>query len=182
MQHLLTRRILGLGLAAGAAACATAAPLSTEPPPALDRRLASLSRFIGTWRGSAQGQPGTGTVERTYAPILSGRFIEERNESRYGSGEIHHHLAFWSFDRRRGRFVFRQFHEESFVNQFVAATADFVEGRLVVESESVENIPSGFRARETYIFTGDDAFEEIFEIAESNAEFALYSHNRFARA
>lgn len=139
---MITRRVLGLGLVAGSAACATAQTgRSTEPEAALDQRLLPLARFVGEWRGVAEGEPGTGTVTRSYAPILAGKFIEERNESRYASGEIHHHLGFWSCDRARGRFVFRQFHQESFVNQFVAATADFVDGRLVADSESIEHIP-----------------------------------------
>lgn len=78
--------------------------------------------------------------------------------------------------------MLRQFHQESFVNQFVAATADFTDGVLVVDSEAIENIPAGYRARETYRFSGDNAFEEIFEIAEPNSDFQRYSHNRFARA
>jgi hypothetical protein len=183
MDAMMTRRVLGLGLVAGSAACATAPTTETAPPPPpLDQRLAPLARFVGRWRGTAEGEPGTGTAERIYTPILAGKFIEERNESRYASGEIHHHLAFWSFDRGRGRFVFRQFHQESFVNQFVATTPDFVGDRFVVESEAIENIPAGFRARETYVFSGADAFEEIFEIAEPEADFQRYSHNRFTRA
>lgn len=178
----VTRRGAGLALLTGTAACATAASPQAEPAPTLDQRLASLSRFVGQWRGAAAGEPGVGTVERSYTPILAGKFVEERNVSRYDSGEIHHHLAFWSFDRGRGRFVLRQFHQESFVNQFAATTADFQDGLLIVESESIENIPAGFRARETYRFSGTDAFEEIFEIAEPNADFAVYSHNRFTRA
>lgn len=63
-----------------------------------------------------------------------------------------------------------------------AATPGFVDGRLIMESEAIENIPAGFRARETYVFNGADAFEEIFEIAEPNADFQRYSHNRFTRA
>lgn len=47
--------------------------------PTIDRRLTALNRFVGTWRGAAEGEPGTGTVERTYTPILAGKFIEERN-------------------------------------------------------------------------------------------------------
>ena len=182
MDALITRRILALGAAGAATACATA-PQTTaaEPPPALDSRLEPLARFVGQWRGTAQGEPGTGTVERAYAPILAGKFIEERNVSRYHSGEVHYHLAFWSFDRGRGRFVLRQFHQESFVNQFAASTADFVDAQLVVGSESIENIPAGFRARETYRFGSADAFEEIFEIAEPGADFQIYSHNRFTR-
>lgn len=64
----------------------------------------------------------------------------------------------------------------------MALTSEFVDGRLVVESEAIENIPLGFRARETYVFNGGDAFEEVFELAEPNGDFEVYSHNRFARA
>jgi hypothetical protein len=185
MNGDITRRLLGLGLVAGSAACASASQTTdpiNPPPSELDQRLAPLRNFLGRWRGTVSGEPGTGTVERTYAPILSGKFIEERNESRYVSGEVHHHIAYWSFDRGRGRFVLRQFHQESFVNQFAATTADFNQGGLIVESESIENTPPGFRAGETYVFNGANAFEEIFEIAEPGSAFSLYSHNRFERA
>lgn len=182
MHSSVTRRLLGIGLVAGSTACASAQSVAiVDPPPPLDQRLAPISRFVGHWRGAVTGEPGSGSVERSYAPILAGKFIEERNQSRYVSGEVHHHIAFWSFDRRRSRFVLRQFHVESFVNQFVATTADFTEGRLLVESESIENIPPGFRARETYVFNDADSFEEIFEIAEPGGAFSLYSHNRFQR-
>lgn len=182
MHSGVTRRLLGLGLVAGSTSCASAQSVAVEPPPALDQRLTPISRFVGRWRGTVTGEPGTGTVERTYAPILAGKFIEERNASRHVSGEVHHHIAYWSFDRRRSRFVLRQFHVESFVNQFVATTAEFVGGRLVIDSESIENIPPGFRARETYVFDGENSFDKLFEIAEPNGEFSLYSHNRFRRA
>jgi hypothetical protein len=181
MDGRITRRLLGLALVAAPAACATAQTSASGAPP-LDARLASLQRFVGRWRGTAEGEPGTGAVERTYTPILAGKFVEEQNTSSYVSGEIHHHIAYWSYDRRRARFVLRQFHQESFVNQFIATTPDFVEGRLVVDSEAIENIPPGFRARETYLFASPDAFEEIFEIAEPNADYQVYSHNRFTRA
>lgn len=184
MTLLITRRLLALGLVAASASCATAQTGATADgaSPSLDQRLSGLTHLLGHWRGTAEGEPGAGTVERTYTPILGGKFIEERNESRYASGEIHYHIAYWSFDRRRGRFVLRQFHEESFVNQFVATTPEFVDGRLVVESEAIENIPPGFRARETYVFSSADALEEIFEISEPNADYQTYSHNRFTRA
>jgi hypothetical protein len=68
------------------------------------------------------------------------------------------------------------------VNQFVAATPSLDNGSLVFDSEALENIPAGWRARETYKFSGADAFEEIFELAEPAKDFTVYSHNRFARA
>ena len=49
-------------------------------------------------------------------------------------------------------------------------------------SESIENVPAGFRARETYVFSGPDQFEEIFEIAEPGKDFEIYSRSRLTRA
>ena len=48
-------------------------------------------------------------------------------------------------------------------------------GTLVFVSETIENIPQGYRARETYTFIGDNELEEVFEIAEPGKDFALYS-------
>ena len=41
-------------------------------------------------------------------------------------------------------------------------------------SEAIENIPAGWRARETYVMTSADAFEEIFELAEPGKPFEVY--------
>ena len=55
-------------------------------------------------------------------------------------------------------------------------------GTVVFVSEGIENIPPGYRARETYIFNGPDDVEEVFELAEPSKEFALYSRTRLRRA
>jgi hypothetical protein len=80
-----------------------------------------------------------------------------------------------SFDKARRKFVLRQFHVEGFVNQYAGGED------LRFESESIENIPAGYRARETYVFDGDDAFVERFEMAAPGKEFAVYSEARFRR-
>ena len=50
-----------------------------------------------------------------------------------------------SFDKGRKRFVYRQFHVEGFVNQYVLE-AEGEEGVRVFVSEAIENIPGGWRA------------------------------------
>ena len=40
-------------------------------------------------------------------------------------------------------------------------------------TESIENIPAGWRARETYVTHGPDEFEEIFELAEPGKPFVV---------
>jgi len=74
----------------------------------------------------------------------------------------------------------RQFHVEGFVNQY-AQDADVSATKLVFTTESIENVPPGWRARETYVVLGPDEFEEIFELAEAGKAFERYSHVRLKR-
>lgn len=148
--------------------------------------FALLSRLEGQWRGSSQGQPGQGQVEREYERVLASKFIQVRNRSVYPpqrdnpKGETHEDIGFFSFDAARKRVVFRQFHAEGFVNQY-ALEPSSTPDRVVFVSESIENIPAGFRARETYVFSGDDRLEEIFEIAEPGKDFEVYSRSLLIR-
>ena len=117
---------------------------------------------------------------------LGDRFIEETNRSVYPpqeknpKGEIHEHRSFFSFDNARKTVVFRQFHVEGFVNQYVLEPTT-KPGVLVFVSEALENIPRGYRARETYTLISPDEIEEVFEIAEPGKDFALYSKTRLKR-
>jgi hypothetical protein len=121
------------------------------------------------------------------AAILGARFIQVRNRSIYlpqeknPKGETHEDVGFLSFDSSRKRIIFRQFHSEGFVNQYVLES-NSTPDRLIFTTEAIENIPSGFRARETYVLTGSDQFEEVFEIAEPGKEFEIYSRSRLTRA
>jgi hypothetical protein len=76
--------------------------------------------------------------------------------------------------------VLRQFHTEGFVNQYVLDPVS-ASGKLVLVTEAVENIPAGWRARETYMLTGSDQLEEILEPAPPGKEFEPYSHSRLTR-
>jgi hypothetical protein len=153
-------------------------------PPTPDP-LALVSRLVGRWRGASDGQPGSAKVERTYEHAL-GRFIRVRNRSEYPpqpknpKGEIHEDEGLFSYDRARTRLVLRQFHEEGFVNTYLGDNGD-PSGKLVFSSEAIENIPPGWRARETYVFIGTDQLEEIFELAEPGKDFEAYSRARLER-
>jgi hypothetical protein len=165
-----------------AAAASTTTPMMK---PASDA-LAVLTKLEGEWRGTGEGEPGASTVERTYRWVLGGRFLEVRNRSTYAAqpknpkGEQHDDVGLVSYDKGRKKLVFRQFHAEGFVNQYVleSSTPDM----FVFASEAIENIPSGFRARETLRFLGDGQLEETFEIAEPNKDFEVYSKNMLTKA
>ena len=146
-----------------------------------------IAFLVGRWEGTTEGQPGTGTVQREYTRVLNSRFIRVRNRSEYPpqaknpKGEIHEDEGFISFDRGRKALVFRQFHTEGFVNQYVEIV-DSATATIVFTSEAIENISAGWRARETYTAQGPDAFEEVFELAEAGKPFEVYSRAQFKRA
>jgi hypothetical protein len=100
-------------------------------------------------------------------------------QQRNPDGEAHDDLGLYGFDKARERIVFRQFHVEGFVNQYTAVI-DTPEA-IVFESEMIENIPPGWRARETYRFPTIDTLEEVFELAEPGMEFTRYSSCRLTR-
>ena len=143
--------------------------------------------LLGRWAGTVQGEPGNGTVVRSYEFTLGNRFIEERNVSTYPAqarnrkGEVHEHRSFISYDQLRRTLVLRQFHQEGFVNTYVFNAAESTSTVLVFDSESFENLDSGFKARETYEVYSSDEFIETFEVAEPGRPLDLYSRTRFTR-
>jgi hypothetical protein len=143
-------------------------------------------RFLqGAWQGVAEGEPGKGTVERSYTFVLKDRFIQERNISTYPpqpakSGEVHEHWSFFSHDRKRDVLVLRQFHQEGFVLQFVMTKSESTANRLVFDSKSLENVGT-WRARETYDLISNDEFIETFELGAPGKPLHVYSKTHFKR-
>jgi hypothetical protein len=136
------------------------AAVQPAQPPASDV-LSPVRVLVGKWRASSEGQPGRATVEREYSGLFGSRFIQVRNQSTYApqeknpKGEVHEDMGVFSFDQARKQIVLRQFHLEGFVNQYVAE-APSKPKTVVFTTEAIENIPPGFRARETYTILGSD--------------------------
>ena len=162
--------------------CVAEAPAQTPAAPA--DKWAPVRFLLGSWEGTSTGHAGTGSVKREYRFVLRDQFIEERNTSTYlpqeknPKGEVHEHISYISYDRARRLLTLRQFHVERFVIQYVQDSTD---GKLAFVSESVENTPAGWRARETYIVHGPDEFEEVFELAQAGKPFDVYSRTRLKR-
>jgi len=148
-------------------------------------KWAPLRFLLGEWEGTANGQPGHGTVRREYRLVLRDQFIEVRNKSTYPpqernpKGEVHEDIGYISYDRSRKAFVLRQFHVEGFVNTYVAPNGSLQP--LVFTSEAIENIPLGWRARETYTNERHNEIVETFELAEPGKEFTIYTRNQFKK-
>jgi hypothetical protein len=143
--------------------------------------------FTGKWEGMGESGSGKGKYERSYEFIFNKKYIEIRNKSTYPpseknpTGEVHEDLGYISYDKIRKTFVLRQFHIEGFVNQYKLDSISPDHKTLVFISENIENIPAGFRAKESYQILNDKEFTETFELAEPGSEFEVYSKVKLIR-
>jgi len=163
------------------------ASVGTAQTPTRSDNWRPLKSLVGIWEGTGNGQPGVSKIQREYRLVLNEKFIQVQNKSTYDpqpknpKGEVHEDWGMISFDKGRKNFVLRQFHSEGFVNQYVMTSSSADGKTIVFTSESIENIPPGFRARETYKILGPDEFTEVFEIAEPGKDFEVYSESHFKR-
>lgn len=182
------RRVAVLALLCGGLVVPGWAQAPASPPPAKKADpWQHVRALLGSWEGDAQGQPGTGKAERTYAWTLKDRFVRVENKSTYApqeknpKGEVHEDVGFLSFDKAAGKLVLRQFHVEGFVNHYVLDSLSDDGRTLVFTTVAIENIPAGWRGRETWRIAGPDEFVETFALAEPGQEFETYSETRFRR-
>jgi hypothetical protein len=146
--------------------------------------LAAIGWLVGDWTGVGEGQPGTSASSRHAERAHDGHFIRIDGRSVYPrqernrTGEIHTSLDIWSYDRRRGLIVMRQFDSLGFASTYVQDRAASTNARLVLVSESLENVPAGWRARYTYEHPAADEYLELFEL-DSGHGFERYVAGRF---
>ncbi len=147
----------------------------------------ALKPLVGEWQGTSKGQPGNGIVERRYAFLFGGTFLEATNTSTYPpqeknpKGETHDDKGLFSYDKQRRKLIFRQFHGEGFVNEYVLESISADGRKFTFVTERIENIAAGWRARESYAIVSDREFVERFELAEPGKDFELYSESVLKR-
>jgi len=143
--------------------------------------------FVGSWQGTGEGGSGRSRTERTYNFVLNEKFLQVKNKSVFApneknpKGETHEDIGYFSYDTTRKSFVFRQFHVEGFVNQYILDSLDDEPKTIVFVTESIENIPPGWRAKETYKVLSDEGFTEIFELAAPGKEFKACAKNHLKK-
>ena len=186
MRHVvLIAVILGLAFAMPNAVAGQQSAMS-KPPDQSDP-FKSVRQLIGQWEGDSQGQPGIGKMEREYVLVLKERFLRVSNKATYPpqqknpKGEVHEDLGFIGYDRALKKLTFRQFHVEGFVVQYSLESISEDGRSFVFTSTAIENIATGWRARETYRFLSSDEFIETFALAGPGKEFETYSETRFCR-
>jgi hypothetical protein len=138
--------------------------------------------LVGVWQGTSEGNPGKGTVRLEVSFVLKERFLKIAGTADYKNdkgGEHHEDFGFVSYDSSRKTNVFRQFHVEGFVNHYVLTSEPGAE-LIELSSESCENTPPGWKARERYAVKGD-TLEHTFELASPGKPFKVYTKATLAR-
>jgi hypothetical protein len=147
----------------------------------------SLTYFIGSWQGTGKSKSGVSKIERKYRFVMNEKFIHVTNRSVFEprgeetSGEVHENMDFYSFDQAREKVILRQFHVEGYVNQYVLDSTSADGKKIVLITESIENISPGWRAKVTKEIVNDDEFIEYFELAPPEKDFFVCNENHFKR-
>lgn len=108
-------------------------------------------------------------------------YLYKTNLSTSLKRKIHEDWGLISYDRARETYVFRQFHIEGFVNQYVLDQIAEAGQSISFVTEEIENISPGWKAKESYQILGPDEFIEVLELAGPGKEFKVYTENRFQR-
>ena len=146
--------------------------------------LRPLEWLLGTWEGTATGEPGQGAQVRRYEAVLRGEFIMGTNRTTWTpspahpGGEVHEDISFFSYDRAAKRFVMQVFYVERFVATHVCEQTDA--NTFVFTADRVQNGPPGMRSRETFEHRGDE-LESRFELSMSASEFKPYTREILRR-
>lgn len=150
------------------------------------QKFNAFEKVMGQWIGSGIGYGGaTSTVKTSFEMMMNGQFIEVKNEAIFKpteknpKGEIHTDWGLISFDKQRKVFVFRQFHIEGFVNQYILNQAISTADKLVFETEIIENFVPGVKARWTILIQDGNLVETIFDLQMPGKEFEQYGRNRY---
>jgi len=140
-----------------------------------------LDFFVDKWEGEVGGKSGEGKIDVEFRFVLSGIYLQLKNKAVFEpqekntKGEVHQDFGFFSYDKKREKFVLRQFHVEGFVNQYVLDSLSEDGKTLVFVTEKIENISPGWKARLTYKILNDNEFRQIFELAPPEKDFEVCS-------
>jgi len=147
----------------------------------------SMKLFVGMWQGEGEGKSGVSKVWKEWRFVLNGKFLQMKTRAVFSpqkknpEGEVHEDEGYFSLDRARRQIVFRQFHVEGFIIQYVLENISEDRKRLIFVAEQIENGPPGLQAKLTFRILDVDTIEERFELSFPGKEFDCYNINTIKR-
>ncbi len=146
-----------------------------------------MTFLLGQWEGRGDGKSGISKVWKEWDFILAGKFIRMKTKAVFEpqeknpKGETHEDVGYFSYDGARQRIVFRQFHVEGFIIQYVLENVSDDGKTLTFVSENIENGPPGLQAKIVYKIRDANTVEERFELAFPGREYDCFMTNIIKR-
>jgi hypothetical protein len=143
--------------------------------------------FVGRWEGTGKGQSGVSKLQAEAKFVLNDRYLELSGKlvfepkDKNKKGEVYEDMSFLSYDQIRKKYVLRQFSAPGFVTQYVLDSLPPDNKIFVFVSESMENMPPGWRARSTYHILNKNEFHQTFELAAPGKDFGVVSESDVRR-
>ena len=148
---------------------------------------APFKYFVGKWEGTGKGQSGVSELQAEAKFVLNNRYLELRGklvfepQDKSKKGEVYEDMSFLSYDQIRKKYVLRQFSAPGFVTQYVLDSLPADGKTFVFVSESMENLPPGWKARSTYRILNKNEFHQVFELAGPGKDFEVISESDIRR-
>jgi hypothetical protein len=144
--------------------------------------------LIGKWKGLGTGNANErSTIKSEFNFVMGDKFIEVINDSKFEpttknpEGKHHVDKGFISYDATRNLFVFRQFHIEGFVIQYILVDSLSSNSKLVFESEEIENFIPGGKARWSIKMITSNAIETTFDVSMLKKGYKSFGENKLIR-
>ena len=144
--------------------------------------------IIGNWSGEGSGFGNNKSkINSEFKYVMDGKYIEILNDSKFEptekktEGEHHIDKGFISFDKTRGKIVYRQFNIEGYINRYILNDSLSTENKLVFETEEIENFMPGGKARWTITMTDENNIETTFDVLFPGKEYSCFGINTLER-
>ena len=118
---------------------------------------------------------------------MGGKYIEVINNSKFEptakkpNGEHHIDKGYISYDSNRDKFVFRQFHIEGFVIQYVLDESLSSNSKLIFFTENIENFVPGGKARWVISKGSGGEIKTTFDVSFPDKEYECFGENILKR-
>jgi len=144
--------------------------------------------LIGNWVGTGEGFGNEKSdIKSSFQYVMDTTYIEVVNESQFAptkknpKGEHHIDKGFISYDAQRNMFVFRQFNNEGYVNQYILIDSLSNDSVFIFETEIIENfVPEG-KARWRIKRISDTDTETLFDVSFPGKEYACFGKNKLTK-
>jgi len=159
----------------------SAALLVASQAPAQTVPWITLRSLEGKWEGAIWGKPGKGTSTREFRLELNSHFLSQRNEcvfeakSADAKPAVHEDFSMLSYDASQKKIIWRQFHSEGLVQEYILDSVSEDGKTLDFASSRMDNMTPGFRAKERFRILASGELEATFWLAPPGKNFEVYT-------